>query len=256
MTKYHIGLVLSGGGARGIAHLGVIKALEENNINIEVITGTSAGAIIGALYTQGMSANDILKVLIDIRPLKFIQPALNIKGLLKMEVIEKFLLQYIPVNDFSALKMPLYIAATNIRTGEIEYFHEGNLISAVCASSCIPVLFNPVNYNDQLYIDGGILNNLPVEAIRDKCHIVIGVHSNPIDRDFNFKNFSSGMERALMLAITKNVYQSAQKCDYLIEPHGLEPFKVLDLSKAKEIFNIGYQEGIRQIKELKILESI
>lgn len=256
MAKYHIGLVLSGGGARGIAHLGVIKALEESNIGFDVISGTSAGSIIGALYAQGMNVNEILNILIDIKPLKFIQPALNTKGLLKMEVIEKFLSQYIPKNDFSALKIPLYIAATNIRTGETEYFENGNLISAICASSCIPVLFNPVNYNDQLYIDGGILNNLPTEAIRDHCDVIIGVHSNPIDRDFEFKNFSSGMERALMLAITRNVYQSAQLCDFLIEPQGLEPFKVLDISKAKEIFKIGYQEGIRQINELKILESI
>lgn len=254
MPLYNVGLVLSGGGARGIAHLGVIKALEESNIQIDVISGTSAGAIIGALYAKGLNTNEIFKILLDIKPLRFIQPALNTKGLLKMEVIERFLSQFLPENSFSSLKIPLYIAATNLRKGKTEYFNNGNLISAICASSCIPVLFNPVKYNEELYIDGGILNNLPVEAIRNECNIIIGVHSNPIDTNFEFKNFSSGMERALMLAITRNVYQSAQKCDFLIEPEGLEPFKVLDFSKAEEIFKIGYEQGKIKIKELKMLK--
>ncbi|QSE96406.1 patatin-like phospholipase family protein [Fulvivirga lutea] len=256
MTEYNIGLVLSGGGARGIAHLGVLKALEEHNIKIDVISGTSAGAIIGALYAGGLSINEILKLLIELKPMRFIQPALNTKGLLKMEVIEKFLISYLPENSFDTLTIPLYIAATNLKSGKTEYFNQGHLVPAICASSCIPVLFNPVQYNDELYIDGGILNNLPVEAIRDKTKIVIGVHSNPIDRNFELKNFSSGLERALMLAITSNVYQSSKNCNFLIEPNGLEPFKVLDISKAEEIFSIGYKEAIRQINESKMLETI
>ncbi|MEQ8927529.1 MAG: patatin-like phospholipase family protein [Fulvivirga sp.] len=256
MKEYSVGLVLSGGGARGIAHLGVLKALEEVNVKIDVISGTSAGAIIGALYAQGLSTNDILKLLIELKPMRFIQPALNTKGLLKMEVIERFLINYLPEDNFANLSIPLYIAATNMKTGKTEYFSQGQLIPAICASSCIPVLFNPVEFNGNLYIDGGILNNLPVEAIRKKTKAIIGVHSNPIDRNFDFKNFSSGMERALMLAITSNVYQSAQQCDFLIEPKGLEPFKVLDISKAEEIFSIGYKEAVRQIQESKMLEVL
>jgi NTE family protein len=251
-----IGLVLSGGGARGIAHLGVIKALEETGLQFSSISGTSAGSIIGALYSYGYSTNDILKIIIEIKAFKFLKPALNMKGLLKMDVIHKFLEQYIQNDSFETLKIPLHIAATNVKKGETTYFNSGSLIKAICASSCIPVLFQPVELNGDLYIDGGILNNLPVEPIRDECEILIASHSNPIDHNFEVKNVRFLMERALMLAITRNVYERKAKCDFFIEPSGLEPFKVLDLGKAKEIFGIGYREAIRQIEEQKLHETL
>lgn len=256
MAKKKIGLALSGGGARGIAHLGVIKAFKEKGIEFDIISGTSAGAIIGALYADGYSTNDILKILLDIKPFKFLQPALNSKGLLKMELIQKFLEDYLPHNSFESLKKPLYVAVTNIRTGESEYFSKGELIPVICASSCIPVLFNPIQFNDEKYIDGGILNNLPAEVLKDKVNTVVGIHSNPIDRNFVMKNFSNALERALMLAITRNVYLSASSCDYLIEPKGLEPFKVMDIGKANEIFKIGYEQGLMQIEEQNIINEL
>lgn len=248
--KKSTGLVLSGGGAKGIAHLGVIKALEEHDIRFDVISGTSAGAIVGALYASGYTTNDILNILLETKPFKLIQPALNTKGLLKMESIHKFLEKHLRHNDFKKLKIPLYVAATNIRTGSIEYFSEGELITAVCASSCIPVLFNPVEYRGEKYMDGGILNNLPVEAIRDKVDTVISVNTNPIDPDFEIKTVPGIMERALMLAISKNTYISAEKCDLIIEPARLSSFKALDISQVKEIFRIGYQEGMRQLQDI------
>ncbi len=250
--SYQVGLVLSGGGARGIAHLGVIKALEEDGIKPDIISGCSAGAIVGALYAYGYSTNDILKILLDLKAFRLLQQALNTTVLLKMEIIHKFLEKHLPENDFQSLKIPMVVAATNIRTGRSEYFQDGDLALAICASSCIPVLFDPVEYNGEKYIDGGILNNLPVEAIRNKTKMVIASHSNPIDTDFEYKNVSAVMQRALMLAVTQNVNLSAKKCDFLIEPKGLEPFKVMDIGSAKEIFRIGYQEAKKQIEELDI----
>ncbi len=250
--KYKTGLVLSGGGARGVAHIGIIKALEEAEVQLDIISGTSSGAIVGALYAYGYSTNEILKMVLEIKPWSLISPALNTKGLLKIEVLQKFLEKYLPINDFNSLKIPLRVAATNLRKGKTEYFAEGKLIDAICASCCIPVLFNPVKYNDELYFDGGILNNLPVEAIREDTERVIGCHSNPVDDNFQFKNFSSAIERGLMLAITRNVYQSTASCDFLIEPKGLEKYKVMDIGKAKDIFRIGYQEAVFQIKKMKL----
>lgn len=254
--KYEVGLVLSGGGARGIAHLGVIKALEEIDIKPDVISGTSAGAIIGILYAYGYSTNDILKLLLDLNTFKLLQPALSTTGLLKMEVIYKFLKKYLPENSFDSLKIPTTIAATNIRTGTTEYFNDGDLLMVTCASSCIPVLFNPVEYNGEKYIDGGILNNLPVEAIRKDTKFIIGSHSNPIDEDFEYSNVSAVMQRALMLAITRNVTISAKECDFLIEPRGLEPFKVMDIGKAKDIFRIGYQEAKSKIESFDLKSTL
>lgn len=256
MASKKIGLTLSGGGARGIAHLGVIKAFEDHGVSFDVMSGASAGAIVGALYSYGYSANEILKIVLDLKAFKFIQPALSTKGLLKMDVIRKFLESYLPENSFEKLKIPLSIAATNIRTGTTTYFEKGDLIGIICASSCIPVLFQPVSLDDELYIDGGILNNLPAEIIRDKCDVLIGSHSNPIDKNFEVKNARFVLERALMLAITRNALESAKLCDVFIEPEGLEPFKVLDLNKAKEIFGLGYKTTIKLIEEQKLIEKI
>ncbi len=251
-----IGLVLSGGGARGIAHLGVIKALEEYGIKIDRISGASAGAIVGALYAHGYGTNEILKIILKVKSFKLLQPALNVKGLLKMDVIRTFLEEYLPENDFTALNIPVTIAATNIKSGRTAYFENGDLIGAICASSCIPVLFNPIPLQGELYIDGGILNNLPAEPIRDKCDFLIGSHSNPIDREFDAKNLKFVLERALMLAITRNAYDSAKLCDLMIEPEGLEPFKVMDLSKATEIFGLGYKSAIKILEDKNIRQQL
>lgn len=250
------GLVLSGGGARGIAHLGIIQALNEEGVKFDFISGTSAGAIIGALYSAGMSIEEILKVITDLKTFQLLKPAFTWNGILKMEVVDKFLQKYLPVDDFSSLKIPMYIAATNLRTGTSDIFYKGKLRSAICASSCIPVLFDPVEYNGELYIDGGVLNNLPVNAIRNKCDIIIGCHSNPVDVNFKPKNARFVMERALMMAITKNAYQQKEDCDIFIEPKGLEPFKVMDLNKAREIYEIGYNHTRKAIKNDNILDSL
>lgn len=240
------GLVLSGGGVRGVAHLGILKALEDHEIKIQQISGTSAGSIIGALYAAGHSVDDILKMITDIKAFRLLQPALSWKGFLNMEVVERFLEKYLP-DTFEELHLPLYVTATNLRKGVSESFSKGMLRKAICASSCIPVLFNPVEYQGELYIDGGILNNLPVDPIRDSCDVIIASHSNPIDNDFNPKNARFVMERALMMAITQNVYHRKPLCDVFFEPKGLEPYKVLDISKAKEIYQIGYDYARKKI---------
>lgn len=235
-----IGLALSGGGIRGVAHLGVLKALEERKIPVHQIAGVSAGSIVGALYASGYSADEILAMVKKISAFRLFQPALNFKGLLKIEVIKKFLREYIKVDDFSALKIPLTVGATNLTYGRTDYFYEGSLIDPICASSCVPVLFDPMLIGDQWYIDGGILNNLPAEPIRKSCDIVIGIHTNPVEEDFIAANARQVMERALMMAIGRNVDLSRQYCDHYLEPPGLGIYRVSDLSSADVIFTTGY----------------
>lgn len=251
-----VGLVLSGGGARGIAHLGVIKALEEAGITFSAVSGSSAGAIIGAFYAQGYTTDEIVCIIKEIKTYHFLQPALSWKGILKMDVLRKFMEKHFRVNTFEELSLPLHVAATNLKTGITEFFSKGDLISALCASSCIPVLFDPVEHEGQLYIDGGILNNLPVEALKDHCDVLIGVHTNPIDHDFDPKNAKLVMERALLLAISCNVYSRRRTCDFFIEPKGLETFKVMDLSSIDVMCEIGYTQAVKQIEELQIINKL
>ncbi|MFZ6009977.1 MAG: patatin-like phospholipase family protein [Bacteroidota bacterium] len=234
------GLVLSGGGARGICHLGVIKALEEMGLTFQYMAGTSAGAITGSLYCYGYKPDEILDIIAGTSFFKSLRPAWTWTGLLTLDGLRALLLKYIPENDFNALKIPLTIAATEIQRGKPDYFTTGELVPAIMASSCVPAVFNPVQFNGGLYIDGGILDNLPVKAIRDKCEFIIGSHCNFITSEFDVKNIRSVIERSLLMAVSGNTTMSKSLCNILIEPPEVGKYSGFDLSKAREIFDIGY----------------
>ena len=235
-----IGLVLSGGGARGICHLGVIKALEEFNVKVHAIAGTSAGSITGAFYSYGYRPEEIVKIITSTSFAKSLRLAWAWTGLLSIDGLREMIIKYIPENSFEALKIPVTIAATEIRKGKIEYFTQGELAPAILASSCVPAVFNPVQFNGGLFVDGGVLDNLPVKAIRDKCDFIIGSHCNFIRSDVDMKNFRSVIERSLLMAISGNTTINKTLCDILIEPPEIGKYSGFDLSKAKELFDIGY----------------
>ncbi len=240
MERGKVGLVLSGGGARGIAHLGLIKAMEERKIPIDMISGTSAGAIIGALYASGRTTDEILHMVKSVSTYQLLSPAYSLKGVLKIEVLMKFLRKYIDKDSFDDLKIPLTVAATNINKGVTDYFSSGEMFTAICASSCIPVLFHPIEYKGYTYIDGGILNNLPIEPLESRCDTIIASHTNPILEEFEPRNARQVMERTLMMAIVCNVEVRKSKCDHFIEPPELGQYNVLDLRSADDIYEKGY----------------
>ena len=247
-----IGLVLSGGGARGIAHIGIIKALREKGVNFATISGTSAGAVVGALHSYGYEADDMLEIIVKTSFLKHMRPALARTGLLKIENLKDVFLKYLPENDFDALKIPLILAATELKKGVTTYFSEGELITPILASCCVPVLFNPVKYRDGTYVDGGILNNLPVEPMLDTMDFIIGCHTNPIDDDFDVRNVKVLIERSLLMAINGNTQKRKEMCNLLIEPPGLKKYAGSELSKAREIFEVGYRFTIEHFDRFGI----
>jgi NTE family protein len=234
------GLVLSGGGARGMCHLGVIKALEEFGVTINYISATSAGSITGALYSYGYKPDEIIRMIGSTSFARSLRLAWTWTGLLSLDGLKELFLKFIPENSFDVLKIPVTIAATEIRKGRIEYFTQGELIPAILASCCVPAVFNPVQYNGGTYVDGGVLDNLPVKAIQDKCDFIIGSHCNFILSEVDLKNFRSIIERSLLMAISGNTMISKTLCNVLIEPPEVGRYSGFDLSKAKEIFDIGY----------------
>lgn len=250
-----IGLALSGGGARGIAHIGIIKALLEKGVNIAAISGTSAGAVVGAMYSYGYQPEEVLKIIVKTSFIKRMRPALARTGLLKIENLKDVFLKYLPENDFSALKIPLTVAATELKKGQTSFFSEGELITPILASCCVPVLFNPVKYRGGTYVDGGILNNLPVEPLRDKVDFIIGCHTNPIDDDFDVKNVKVLIERSLLMAINGNTQKRKEMCNLLIEPPGLKKYAGSELSKARELFEVGYQYVRENFERFNIPDS-
>lgn len=235
-----IGLTLSGGGARGVAHIGVIKALEELGLEFSIISGTSAGSIIGAMYAYGYKPLHILEIIKEISIFKSVRPAWNWSGLLTMDGMKDLLFKYMPNNSFEKLKIPLTIAATEIRVGEIRYFHEGELIPAIMASCTIPAVFSPMVLKDGLYVDGGVFDNLPAKAIRDKCGFLIGSHCNQIPKEFDPKNMKVVIERSLLMAINANTQISKSYCDVLIEPTAMGRYGSFEIGKAQEIFDFAY----------------
>ena len=232
-------VVLSGGGARGIAHLGVLQALEEANIKPSAISGTSSGAIVGAFYANGYSPVDILSIIKKTSFFRLLRPAMSCSGLLQMDALKKVLEEYL-TNNFEDLQTPLTILATNLDKGEPTYFSKGELIRPMLATSCIPVIFKPIKINGSRYVDGGILNNLPVEPFLNTAHKIIGVHTNPIDGHFQGVNAKSIIERCLLMAIKGNTVSKIHQCHYLIEPSLLGKYGSMDFSKVQELFEIGY----------------
>lgn len=245
-----IGLALSGGGVRGVSHLGVIKALAENSIPISHISGTSSGGIAGVFYAAGLSPEKILEIIVKVKPTNFVRPGLLGYGLLKTDPIQNLFEKHLPVRNFEELSIPVTVSITRLKDATTCYYSSGPIARILTAASAVPVVFSPVRIEGVDYVDGGIVNNLPVEPLAD-CDKVIGSLCNPIDENFDAKNIRSMLERTLLIAVNTNTYSRREKCDIILEPGGLKKMKVFSMSKAEEIFRIGYEFTLERIPEIK-----
>jgi NTE family protein len=250
--KYNCGLVLSGGGARGFAHIGVLQALNDEGIYPDVISGTSAGALAGVLYADGYTPKEIMKIMNHGSRLDFMRPAMPREGLLQIGGIIKILTTHLRAKTFSELKIPLFVTATDLNNGKATYFSEGPLLNPVIASASIPVLFQPVVINKICYVDGGVLDNLPVKPIENTCSCLIGSFVNPV----GYMNKISGLiniaERTFMLSMSKEIMEKSKKFNLFIAPPELSAFKILDPEKAEDLFNIGYKFTKKKLKEIDV----
>ncbi len=247
--KVEIGLVLSGGGAKGAAHIGVLKAIEERNIKIDVISGTSSGAIIGALFAEGYSSEAILDLYLSTSVFKPGYFTWRKPGIIDTDALGKILEPMLEHDEFEKLKIPLYIVATDVENVESTVFDSGPLIKAILSSSSFPGIFAPVNFNEKLYVDGGVLNNFPVDIIRDKCNTLIGANVQIIDfRDKSkFKSTFSLVQRVFTISIRSESLTKYKDCDVLIAPKELANYATFNIFKMKEMYKIGYEEASKQL---------
>lgn len=240
-SKYRIGLALSGGGAKGFAHLGVFKALKEFGLKPDIISGTSAGAIAGALYADGYEPEEIVELFVGQEFKQFAEIQMPKAGIFSLSGFRKFLKKHLKAKTFEELNMPLYVVATDLDDGLSVTFSEGQLIEPILASCSIPIIFNPVVINGVHYVDGGLFRNFPVTNIRDLCDTVIGVNVAPLVQKKYNQTLLHIAERSYHYMFRANALVDRKLCDILIETDEVANFKVFDLVNMREIFDLGYQ---------------
>ncbi len=267
-----VGLVLSGGGAKGLAHIGAIKAIEEAGIRIDYIGGTSMGAIVGALYAAGYSAKEMDSIFNSVNFSTLIQDEIprSAKTFYEKDVSEKYAL-VLPfdkfkigfpsglskgqnvynllsrltghvshIEDFSKLPTPFFCIATDVETGRAVILDKGYLPRAVSASGALPTLFSPVVINDRVLVDGGVTNNYPVDEIRAKgMDIIIGVDVQ--DSLKNRESLQSGLDVLVQInnfRTIRDMGKKSEKTDIYINPD-IEEFSVISFDSGRKIIDAG-----------------
>jgi NTE family protein len=252
--EHQIGLVLSGGGPRGFAHFGVLKALDELNVKVDIIAGTSAGAVAGAFYASGQSGEDAYKLIRSYGVWRWASFWGRQPGILSFARAQKLFSKYLPAT-FEELKTPLLIPATDIRAGESVVFSSGPLLPVMCASSAIPVLFKPVEFEGRVFVDGGVLNNVPADLLRHRCRKIIAVSVNPILPTGNKIGRMQLVDRSIKLVIRRETEQKRHLCDIFIEPPACANVNLLEMKSAEKLFEDGYQSTMALKNELAQLSA-
>ena len=253
-TTYKLGLALSGGGAKGFAHIGVFKLLEECGLMPDVIVGTSVGALMGALFADGYTADEIKELFSGREFSEFAQLQLPKSGLFDSKRFRHFLRRHLRAKTFEDLKTPLIVMATDLDNGESHEFCSGPIVEAVTASCSIPIIFSPVVINGVHYVDGGLFHNFPVSIIRDSCERVIGVNVSPLISQKYKQTIFHIAERSYHYMFRANTIEDREMCDVLIEAEEFGMYKTFDLENVDQISKIGYSAAVRAF-ELVIQEN-
>ena len=249
-----IGISLAGGGARGITHIGVLKALEEQGIRPSAISGASAGSLMGVLYAAGKSPDEMLEIVKETSLTQMLRPSFLSSGLADLSGLKKVLENIIPFDNFESLLKPLYVSVTNLSKGRWEIYSKGPLYEIILASCSIPLLFKTRQIGEDLFADGGVMNNLPVEPLVRSCDKVIGVNVTPIDLEEKLGSLMEIGYRTLDLVLWSNVEPRLKMCDVVIEPQSDE-FGLFDIEKADELVQLGYQAALERLPELEKMFS-
>lgn len=284
--KPKIGLVLSGGGAKGFAHIGVLKVLEEAGVKIDYIGGTSMGAVIGGLYASGYNAsqidsifqatnfnellndfiprssknfyekrNDELYALVlPFNKLKIGIPEALSKGMYNYNLLSRITRNVRHIRDFNKLPIPFLCIGTNIETGEQVLLNKGNLAQAMIASSAFPSLFSPVEIDGKLLVDGGVINNYPIEEVRKLgAEIIIGVdvQDDLLDRN-QLKDATRILVQITNLQSIERMKKNVKQTDIYIKPD-IKNYGVVSFDKGKEIIRKGEEATFSVYEQIKLL---
>jgi NTE family protein len=251
--EHRIGIVLSGGGSRGLAHAGVLAALTEHGIEPTCIAGTSAGAIVGALYAAGYDAAATIEFFELASPFRLSRVALRKPGFLDTEAVIGDFRKFFPDDSFEALRKRLFVTATDLERGRLQVFSSGPLIRPVIASSAIPLIFTPVPIDGHLYVDGGVLDNFPIEPLLGLCDATLGVYVSPLDEQprSSFSTSFAVAQRAFDLGMHAAARRTFHRADYVLIPEALRGRSRFDAKHHKEYVEIGYEAAVERIPQIR-----
>ncbi len=281
-----IGLVLSGGGAKGFAHIGVLKVIDSLNIKVDYVAGTSMGAIVGSLYASGYSGqqldsifrgldfdnviNDILPrsartlyerennekyaIILPFENFQLKLPSALSRGQNVFGLMSKLTLHVSEIKDFDKLPIPFFCVATNVENGKGVILDSGSLARSVTASGALPSLFQPVEIDGKLLIDGGVVNNYPVdELIAKGMDVIIGVDVQ--DGLAKREDMTSALDVLLQINNFRTINDmtvKSKKTDIYIKPD-IKNFSVIDFNEGKQIIKNGENAALEKIEDLKLL---
>ncbi len=257
-----LGIALGGGGARGVAHIGFLKALEEEGIRPDCISGTSMGAVVGGCYAAGLSMDYVRDIVMKLKTIDLVDlDALPFSrlSLFRSKKLQKLLIQHIGEVKFEDLKIPFTCTAVDLYTQKLYIFDKGSLAKGVQASSSIPGIFRPVEHEGMLLVDGGVLCRVPVRQAKALgADVVVAVDAikytaDPVDK---IPNMLAMFMRIFDIVDNANVrHERAQPdypCDLLLEPEmeGMNQFEVKNLDKA---YDEGYELGKANAEKIRAL---
>lgn len=208
------------------------------------------------MLAYGYSPDEILEILIKSSFIRYIRPAFGGSGLLRIGRVENLCCKYIPENSFESLKIPLVVNATDVCAGETVYYRTGELARPVLASCCLPGIFEPLEVGGRQLVDGGVLNNLPVEPIEHEVDYIIGIHCNPFPVKEHVCGTRDVLMRSLIMAVHNRTKERFVKCHLLIEPPQLCDYQVFDLRKAQDMFKLGYLHTRQLLEETPALVGV
>ena len=247
--KVKVGLALGGGASRGIAHIGAIKAFEENNIEFDFIAGTSVGSIIGAMYAGGKSADEMFEVakslkVKDIRKSKFFMPS-------KTTGIEEMIIENLGDIDVSALKKPYCAVVVDLISAREVVITKGKLSKAVAGSCAIPGVFNPVEFENMHLVDGGLQNNIPSDIPRHfGCDYVIAIDVNSTrGGGTDSLKLVDVLKATIGIMSKSNCIKGYSDADLVIKP-SMKKYKSTKLDEVEQMFAEGYQAAIDNIPKI------
>lgn len=243
-----IGLALSGGTAKSVCHVGVIKALRESGLPIDYLAATSGGGIVASIMAAGTDVSIMERIAGDMSWWKLAGVKFSKLGLVTSKPIAKFIDRHLDRSEFDDLVIPLAITATDLVTGSKRIFRSGRVSKAVRASCTIPQIYLPVEIEGRHYVDGGLSEYLPVQTIKTfGQQFTIAVNLGPTADSYEApSNILSYVLQVTNMVARQNLRQSLKVADYVIHPN-IDRFGALDFGAAEELIELGYQTTLQQI---------